>query len=82
MVVKCPKCESPWEVPPASPDGKYRCGKCGSSLPGTPEAAGETSAAVGALGGAALGAAIAGPVGAVIGGIVGGIIGSQAKGLG
>lgn len=82
MVVKCSKCESPWEVPPGSPEGKYRCSKCGTSLPATPASSGETSTAVGALGGAALGAAIAGPVGAVIGGIVGGLIGSQAKGLG
>lgn len=82
MVVKCPQCATPWEVPPGSPDGSYQCTKFGTPLPATPEASGEASAAVGALGGAALGAAIGGPVGAVIGGILGGLIGSQAKGLG
>ena len=85
MVVDCIHCQTPNEMPPGSPGGKYKCHQCGAFLPATPPPTppnGDTSAAVGLIGGAALGAAIGGPAGAIIGGLLGAIIGKESKGVG
>jgi hypothetical protein len=80
--VRCRNCKSEWLVVPR-PDGRpHNCPKCGAFLPTTPDAPGDTSTAVGAMGGAALGAAIAGPPGAIIGAVLGAMLGSTSKGLG